>query len=103
MITLTEKDNGSHINVAKDEKVEIALTWKASSGYFWQISDISAGELIQVKHDGSDGTPGSASIVRFLFRIVRKGLLTLNYARPWSETDPQKWFTVVVDIEELPH
>ena len=96
-VTLTEKDNGSSIVATKGDVVVITLAWNPSSGFFWQESDTSAGELDEIKHDPGEVKPGSISYVTFKFKITGEGVIQLNYARPWAETQPPaKWFTVNV-------
>lgn len=87
-MTLTEKDNGSTIQVHIGDIVFITLAWKPSTGYFWQESDTTAGTIEEIKHEGGNMTPGATVYVRFKFKITGAGVLRLSYARPWSETQP---------------
>ncbi len=97
VVKLTEQDNNTGIVAAVGDKVQISLTWKPSSGYFWQETDTTAGVLEQLRHDGGDEKPGAIAVVHFTFRIIKTGTITLSYARPWAETDPPiKWFNVDV-------
>ncbi len=96
---LSEKDNNTTLAASKDDKVNITLSWKPASGFCWQESDGIAGAIERVEHSGDSETPGAAAVVKFCFRVLRSGFITLNYARPWDENkQPMKWFTVTIQV-----
>ncbi len=100
IFTVTEKDNNTSLQTSVGDVVEVSLTWNPSTGYFWQSGDSTAGDIIEIKHEGGDPTPGANAVVYFKFKIKAAGVIELLYARPWSETSPNKWFTLRVTIGE---
>lgn len=98
-IQLTDSDNGKSIKAAVGDVVALNLTWNPSTGYFWQSSDITAGELIELKHEGGETKPGESTHVVFKVKIKGAGVIEFMYARPWSETEsPGKWFVITVSV-----
>lgn len=97
--TLAEKDNGTGISCAVDDVVTIILPWKPSSGFLWQQSGTTAGNLIEILHEGAEGKPGESVNIHFRFEIKQTGVILLSYARPWSEKEPPlKWFVAYITV-----
>ena len=103
-LTLTEKDNGSTVNVSVGQYLEIILASNISTGYSWNVVSIDPALLSQEgegKYKREVERIGGGGHTTFRFKAIEKGeaSLTLAYYRIWEKSQPyEKTFTVTVSI-----
>jgi len=102
---LTEKDNGSTINIKSGEMFGLILAGNPTTGYDWSISNI---DQTMVKEMGKPeftldsnliGAPGKQD---YLFQTFKTGntTLTLEYKRAWEKgVSPANTFKVNINIQ----
>ncbi|MFH0887325.1 MAG: protease inhibitor I42 family protein [bacterium] len=102
---LTEKDNGTTVNIANGEMFGLILEGNPTTGYDWIISNI---DKSMVKEMGKPeftldsnlvGSPGKQS---YLFQTFKAGntTLSLEYKRAWEKgVSPAKTFKVILNIQ----
>ena len=101
-VTLTERDDGSRIQVRVGDTIEICLSENATTGYRWSVDDLDSA-LFDVAGASAD-YPGRAigaggqACVRITVRGTGNGAVRLKYSRPWEGADASlKRFTVDVE------
>ena len=107
---LTDAETGSEIEVSSAEQFEIRLDSTPSTGYSWQISEMTTPELVVLEsqiHVAADtDLVGAAGTDVFVFSAVRgAGILRLEYIRSFDDPIvPERVaeFIVRVDGAEWP-
>jgi len=104
---ITEESNGTEIDLATGETVEVRLEENRSTGYKWVLESSSkAAEAIfalvgdSFEKGEAIGQPGTH---RWEFRAERagSGTISLSYQRPWEESQsPARAFTLKVRVSE---
>lgn len=104
---VTEKQSGQTISVSKSTIVEIRLDGNITTGYSWEVSQISgqsASQQGKVQYLNAPHAPnvvGSGGTFVATFKADQAGLtsITLVYHRPWEKNKaPAKTFTVKVNV-----
>jgi inhibitor of cysteine peptidase len=91
-IVVTEQQNGSGIEIAKDQQVEIRLPVQAGTGYSWDLMHPPTAPLRLVgsgsRSASGSSLPGGPVTQIFVFVPVSPGSgeLELGYRRPWETT-----------------
>lgn len=88
---LREQDGDSRVTLAVGDTLEVVLEENATTGYLWQVTDLSGVSL-----DGSelrpatDFRPGAAGEHRFRLRAVAagEGRVLIELRRPWEDDAP---------------
>ncbi|PKQ37751.1 MAG: hypothetical protein CVT59_05640 [Actinobacteria bacterium HGW-Actinobacteria-1] len=103
---LSEKDDGSAIEVAAGEQVSVKLPSNPTTGFGWTVAD--AGPLTQVgesTYEASETKPGvvgAGGTEAFTFKAgtAGSGDLKLEYRRAWEKDVPaEKTWTVTVTVK----
>lgn len=99
-----DKDDGGQITLNEGERLMIALSGNATTGYEWEIETEPHGGILQ-GIDGPGYRPSSTLIGAggtFYFRYeaiaAGQGELTLAYRRPWEAAPPERTFTIIVAV-----
>lgn len=108
-LTVTERDDGKTLSVARGTKVTVALPENPSTGYSWEffffphnqtaLAD-AAEKYVDPDTDLLVGVPGTKE---FSFTAVRAGKVTVTgyYYQPWEKlnekTDKRIFFTFDVE------
>ena len=105
MKLITEESNGTEINLAAGETLEVRLEENRSTGFKWVLESSSkAGEgVLALVGDSFEkgeavGQPGTH---RWEFRAERagSGTITLSYQRPWEgKASPARSFKLNVRV-----
>ncbi len=104
MKQITEDSNGTEIDLAAGETLEVRLQENRSTGFKWVLE--SAGEGVcalagdAFEKGSAIGQPGTH---RWEFRAERPGstIITLSHQRPWEEKQsPARRFTLRVRVSE---
>jgi inhibitor of cysteine peptidase len=104
-VTVTEKENGSEISLARGATLIVRLEVTSGTGYSWLVTKDGAPQLKAAgkphteKPKGSK--PGAAVVQVFRFRTVQSGaaVLELHYQRPWEkDKPPARTFTLELNI-----
>ncbi|MBT8491085.1 MAG: protease inhibitor I42 family protein [Deltaproteobacteria bacterium] len=104
-MTLTEKDNGTQVQVTHGDIVKLRLEANPSTGYSWQITENNP-ELLKPlgkpEYEESEHTLiGQVEHQIFRFKAVSPGtaMLKLLYYREWEKGKaPEKSYRVTVEI-----
>ena len=108
-VMVTESDAGKTVTVTKNDKLEITLPGKITTGYSWKVTGQEGDSLNPVGHPQYLPSPAPAGRVGtggqfvFKFNAAKPGTtkLTLAYARPWEkDTPPAKTFALTVVVPE---
>ena len=102
-VVLTEKDNGSSVNVCKGQKMIIELASNPSTGYRWEVREIDKGILrLRSIEFGKPETDlfGAPQKQVFQFEVIDKGetIISLVYWRPWEKI-PMDTYSVNIKSE----
>jgi predicted secreted protein len=101
---ITEDSNGTEIDLAAGETLEVRLQENRSTGFKWVLE--SAGEKVcalvgdAFEKGSAIGQPGTH---RWEFRSEQagSGTITLSYQRPWEEKQsPDRTFTLRVRVSK---
>jgi inhibitor of cysteine peptidase len=105
-VTVTEKDSGGKVKVAKGDTLLVRVESQRSTGYSWKLAKNDAVVLKQVGPPEFEKTekplPGAKAIEIFRFRAEASGTseLELQYARPFEKDKaPAKTFKLTVKVE----
>ena len=98
MKQLSEADNGSEVQVAVGETIELRLSGVAGSGFIWILRTPVGPNVALAKElpDESKSAPGAQRVQRWRGDVVAAGSVTLeaDYARPWETKAPARSFRV---------
>ena len=104
--TITEKENGTKVKLAKGETLTIKLEGVPTAGYVWNIAKNNADQLApQGKPEvtpAKKGVIGGKAITTFRFKADAAGAsdLELHYKRPFEKNkEPAKTFKITVEIK----
>ncbi len=105
-VTVTDKDNGGQVSIAKGGVLVVRLEVTSGTGYSWALVKSDAPQLKELGKSSiekpKDSKPGATETQVFRFKAVGAGSTTLefHYARPWEKnTPPAKTFQVEVTVE----
>jgi predicted secreted protein len=106
-ITATEKENGSRLELHRDDVLTLKLECIPGTGYSWQISRNDASVMKppdKPEYQRADNRKamGAVEYGIFRFKALAKGtnILELQYKRIWEkEKEPLKTFRVTVRID----
>ncbi len=105
-ITVTEKENGSQLELKKGDLLTLKLESNPSTGYSWQISG-NNGKLMELMGEPTSEVPegklipGGMAYEIFRFKAFASGtnVLDLHYKRIWEKgKEPLKTFRITVKI-----
>lgn len=105
--SISEKDNNKTVDVQLGRSFTIALESNASTGYRWHVKSVdrTIGQPKESMIAGNPNRPGAPGTQKFTWatksplNLVGKHVITLEYQRPWAETQPPaKTFKVTVNI-----
>ncbi|HEY7543787.1 MAG TPA: protease inhibitor I42 family protein [Blastocatellia bacterium] len=104
-VTVTDKDNGKKISLAKGNMLIVRLEARPGTGYGWQVAKNEADKL---KPEGEPTLePPDKEVMDgiehqvFRFKAISEGTITLelHYVRPWEkEAPPEKTYSIEVQI-----
>jgi len=106
-IALTESQNGTRVEIAKDQELEIRLPVQGGTGFTWELASKPSApvDLVIAKvlpaNDGS--RPGGSQTQLFTFKPNAGGAgdIELGYRRPWEKnTRPARKFTVHLVVRD---
>jgi len=93
---ITEKNNNKNFEFAVDQQFQIVLPSNQTTGYQWQVDDITTGVLEQVNNEyqisdkyssGNIVGAGGEEIWTFKVLQVKRSHIVMKYRRPWDKTD----------------
>ena len=102
-VELTEKDNGSRVQLEVGEDLVLRLEAIPGAGYIWSVTvDIGrilspVGEPVFERRD--PGLMGGVEYQVFTYKVISAGTLPLRYEyrRPWEkQKPPEREFTVTL-------
>ncbi len=106
-VTLGAEDDGSEVELAAGQVLEVTLESNPTTGYSWQVSEVDRAVLAQVGEAEFQEAPiegeqmvgaGGVETLRFTAG-PGETTLTLEYRRPWEkDVDPLETFTVQVMV-----
>lgn len=102
MLTVTERHDGQHLSLRRQELFELHLAENATAGYRWEIDSCDTGllELVEATARYPSVTPGSGGTAVFRFRVIGTGscALKLKYWRHWEgNASIRQRFSVMID------
>jgi inhibitor of cysteine peptidase len=105
---LGDKDNGSQVQLASGQVLEVSLDSNPTTGFRWEVSEADGAVLTQVGEvefreapKESEEMVGVGGTETFRFSSATgKTTLTLVYRRSWEEgIDPLETFSVEVEVK----
>jgi len=106
-VVLGAKDNGSQVQLAAGQVLEVTLESNPTTGYSWEVSEVDGAVLAQVGEaefreaaKESEEMVGVGGTETFRFSSAAgETKLTLVYHRPWeTEVEPLETFAVEVEV-----
>jgi len=107
-LVLDEQADGRTVTVEVGRRITIRLAGNATTGYLWQIGELTPGRPIQSLGDpqyvpdpkaGNRVGVGGVSTFDFVGTEPGKARLRLEYRRPWEkEQPPARTFTVNFEV-----
>jgi inhibitor of cysteine peptidase len=104
MISVSDTDNGKHLDLKLGEVLSIVLPENATTGYVWELADPDA-SLFSLSNKGSrytEGTIGAAGQAWFVIRADKTGTgeIRLIHRRPWQDANTAlATFTLSVRVQ----
>lgn len=105
-VTVTEKESGNKVALAKGQELVVSLEIRTGTGYTWQVAGLDGKLLEQVGKpvlERTDNKPGAPArqVFRFKATAAGSGMLELNYLRPFEkDAKPAKQFKMSVAVKE---
>lgn len=103
-ITLTEKNNGGRLELARGDTLTVDLKSNPTTGYRWQTAAPADGVLKAVSDEfiapdtGLCGAPGRQRL-SFTSEAAGETTLRLVYVRPWEKgAPPARSFSVTITV-----
>jgi inhibitor of cysteine peptidase len=106
-VVLSADDNGSQVELAPGQVLEVTLASNPTTGYSWEVSEVDEAVLTQVgdvefreapKEDEQTVGVGGTETFRFS-SAAGDTTLALVYHRPWEkDVEPLETFTVQVAV-----
>jgi inhibitor of cysteine peptidase len=102
---ITEDSNGTEIDLAAGETLEVRLQENPSTGFKWVLESAGKGAcaLVGDAFENGGAIPGQPGTHRWEFRAEQagSGTITLSYQRPWEEKQsPARSFTLRVRVSK---
>jgi inhibitor of cysteine peptidase len=103
-VTLTEAENGAHVDVRVGDTVTIHLSENSAAGYRWTISSLDEKHIVVKSHSyqpmsAAVGSAGTA-VWRLSARRAGTTRVELEKSRPWEPADSaRERFAVDLIIE----
>jgi len=106
-VALGAEDDGSEVELAAGQVLEVTLESNPTTGYGWEVSEVDGAVLAQVgeaefQEAPREGEPvvGAGGVQTFRFTASPgETTLTLVYRRAWEkDVDPLETFTVQVTV-----
>lgn len=99
-------DNGTQIELKKDQLLEIALPANVTTGFSWEVNQ-NNGALLAIQGDpayeeAQPGRMGGGGTILFTFKAVDAGTLNLElvYHQAWdTETPPADTYSIEITIK----
>jgi inhibitor of cysteine peptidase len=103
-VTVTEKDNGGTVTLAKGDTLVVRMEGSAGTGYSWTVAknDKSVLAVQSQSTERQDKKPGGkvTAVIQFSTPGAGTSDLELNYARPFDKDKaPAKTFKLKVKVE----
>lgn len=106
MITLTERDDGTHVHAAVGDMIELHLPENATTGYRWAIDRLDPHQLELAESSGRYPDSGEGTLVGaggeaiFRFRVLTPAAATLAL-KQWRQWEGDKSiirrFTITIE------
>ncbi len=106
-VALGAEDDGSEVELAAGQTLEVTLESNPTTGYGWEVSEVDGAVLAQEGEAQFQEAPtegeqvvGAGGVQTFRFTASPgETTLTLVYRRPWEkDVDPLETFTVHVTV-----
>lgn len=102
---VTIDQNGQNIGVAEGKSFQVLLPSNVTTGYSWEVVDITTGvlELVNSKYQPSDeyaeNMVGAGGEETFTFKVlkVERSHIVMECRRPWDTTDVANEFLLTVN------
>ncbi len=105
VVTITDKDNGTDVDLPQGATLLVKLASNPSTGYSWAVkgdpSPLKLEKTSVKKGKQSSKKAGAPGVQELRFGATSAGMasLTLEYRRPWEYTaSPAKTFSVKVNV-----
>ena len=106
-IALTESQNGTRVEIAKGQHLEIRLPVQGGTGFTWELASKPSAPVgligSKVLPAEAGNRPGGPQVQLFTFKpgTTGSGEIQLNYRRPWEKnTPPARTFLVHVVVQD---
>lgn len=105
LFQISINDKGRNFNFAVDKQFQIVLPANHTTGYQWEVSDLSEGNLELVSNDYglsdeySEDIVGAGGEETFVFKVlaVDRSRIVMKYLRSWDELDVANEFSISVN------
>ncbi|MEA1909676.1 MAG: protease inhibitor I42 family protein [Patescibacteria group bacterium] len=95
---------GQNFNFEVGEEFEVVLPSNQTTGYQWEIKDITEGVLSEVKNeyriveeqDNKVGMPGE-EVWTFMVDEIKRSHIVMQYVRPWDKTKVEDDFLITIN------
>ncbi len=103
---IVSADKGKNFDFPVDQQFQIVLSSNQSTGYQWQVDDITSGVLEQVNNEyqvsdkydqGNIVGAGGEEIWTFKVLQVERSHIVMKYRRPWDKLDVANEFLVTIN------
>jgi len=105
MLVLTEKDEGTTVEVQQGQIFQVTLQGNMTTGYNWIVAPLDPA-ILEVQGDPEfkpdSNLVGSPGTISYKFKALSTGEVTLHldYQRPWEETiPPEKTYEVTIIVK----
>jgi inhibitor of cysteine peptidase len=104
-VTVTDKDNGREVSIAKGGTLILRLEARPGTGYAWQIVQNDSnylkaqGESVFEHSKGEQAGDTEQQVFRFTAQTSGSSVLKLHYMRSWEKgVEPAKTYSIKVQI-----
>ncbi len=101
---ITIADQGKNFDFPINQQFQVVLPSNQSTGYQWQVDDITAGVLGQVNNEyqvvaSKENIVGAGGEEIWTFKVLRieRSHIIMKYRRPWDKLDIANAFLVTIN------
>jgi len=101
---ITSADNRQNYDFPVGQEFQVVLASNQTTGYQWQVDDITAGVLEQVSNEykiveSKDNIVGAGGEEVWTFKVlkVERSHIVMKYRRPWDKLDIANAFLVTIN------
>ena len=99
----TNVDNGTSVELAVGQKLEVSLSANKSTGYSWHLKPSESVTVVSDSYDAEETKKvGAGGVQKITIEAKRAGSSSLDftYGRPWEkDAEPAEKFQLIIEVK----